>query len=407
MEAHATNADARCSAGSRSIDAAARSENTQACQRTDAKSWPEGVFSPAGSAETGEHTADHCNSDGGTSSRYATPQTSIDGAADTSAISEYDIVAVATKLQRGGEILGSIYYQEQEVRQDDPLIMELFRVISHLSKELTHIAPEHLIEGIPRLKVVSSKGPEALASAGIINTESFTDTETLRGNEGKETAETEEGLGSPFDTASPAGTAQTGSTVDNPSLLPPVEADIDDFAGFWNSSRGSHIARIADDKNHDFTGMGVKDAGDYLYAISMLRELVDPEILDCHNGLEMGMPRKIMVWIWDITDGNMGEEEANTGVEESCTDLSQDQHNQVTEGVLIEGDTASDPLRQGQRRGTPFPGHENGDSDKENRSDPIRSRKRRWKALGSNEDDERKKRHNGASREYPIDLTGD
>ncbi|KAH7042255.1 hypothetical protein B0J12DRAFT_211544 [Macrophomina phaseolina] len=185
-----------------------------------------------------------------------------------------------------------------------------------------------------------------------------------------------------------------------------VVLPIKKFKGFWDDY-GPLIAKIVDER-HEFTGKAILRVAKYILMISVLSNLVDLHFASSQYELKTEILKEIKVFYWYDPDITTAEEEAETGVKEPCTDLYQRQHDQVTEGVLIEGDTSSsNPLEQGQRRGTPFPGYKTGDSDKENRSGPVRSKKRRWEALGSSHNGERKKRQNGASLECPIDLTGD
>lgn len=120
-----------------------------------------------------EHTADPCNSHsnsyGGAGGHCAThPRAKVDTVVDATGPFECDLLTAASSLCSGMDSFGSISYQGHEIRLENPLIMDLLRVIKWMSNEIQNYEPGIILEGLPRVKLIPGrKGRKVFASAGM------------------------------------------------------------------------------------------------------------------------------------------------------------------------------------------------------------------------------------------------
>ncbi|KAH7016604.1 hypothetical protein B0J12DRAFT_705696 [Macrophomina phaseolina] len=458
MEAHATYADARRSAASSSIYAAAISESSQVALHAVPESWPKDEFPLTGLIETEKHAFNRSNSNENAEGHCAAlPQATTDAVADTPVPFEWDFITAGLKLPHYEmDCFESISYCGQEVRRENPLIKALFGLAKRLFEEVQNLEPGLVLEGLPRLKIIpSKKGQEAMAQAGKqltdhhhvddaraedcstdphnIDAKSLLDTEAVRQDERKEApgAETHTrkhqagstyleikrclDFGSHFRTSFSESNTQTTSIEINPSAdyeLRTIIVPIKCFPTFWTGYK-SRTVRIGDGQ-HEFFRDQLPRAAEYLQMLLELRDLADRHYAGCNYELHAKFPEQLVVTFLLDPNGYWAETEADTDVEELRADpnrsmgsLSPYQPKRVTEVVLPGVPISSDSLVQRQRQGTPYPRCENSDSNEENRSGLTRSRKRQSETSGSDQDRKRRKMQMGASLEDPVDLTGD
>lgn len=216
--------------------------------------------------------------------------------------------------------------------------------------------------------------------------------------------------GSHLDTLSAANTAERTSIVVDPPTAGDVRTlhiSIESFPDFWEDHK-SRIYSIIDDR-HEFYGDQVLRAGEYLRMLQDLRNTVKRYYSGCDYEHDE-YPRQLVVTFLYLHETEVATE-ADTDVEELCTDpgrslglSSSCKDKESTENDRIGRPTASSCSL---RPGTPFPGCEYSNSDKENWQCPTRSKKRGPEALGSGQDRKRRKGQKGASPQDPVDLTGD
>ncbi|KAH7028234.1 hypothetical protein B0J12DRAFT_732718 [Macrophomina phaseolina] len=196
---------------------------------------------------------------------------------------------------------------------------------------------------------------------------------------------------------------RSASTEIDPEVYELIEdiVPLNEFEDFW-AERHKDILVITDG-GVEFRGEQLARVADYLRILSEQDYLVRMLFACSKYRLSAKLPTNL--WITSLprrkgagaekeTDADFEEVRANTS--DSMGTSNRYPHEQVSEDLGLEGDTSPGrPVRNG--RWTPNPGYQENDSERENITGPVRSKKRRLSTLGSDHNVKRRRRSEGSS----------
>lgn len=216
----------------------------------------------------------------------------------------------------------------------------------------------------------------------------------------------------PFNRPSPDSRRSTSTEID-PEVYELTEdiVSLKGFKDFW-AERHNDILAIEDGRV-EFRDEQLPRVADYLRILGEQDHLIRGLFACSEYRLSAIVPTNLRITSLPRRKGAGAEKGIDADFEEVRADTSnsmgtssQYSHDQASEDLGLEGDTSPGrPVRNG--RWTQNPGCQENDSEKENLTGPVQSKKRRLSTPGSDHDVKRRRRSKGSSADDPVDLTGD